>query len=572
MKLVSFSVENYRSITTARKIPLSQYSLLVGANNEGKSNILHALALAMDALVSWHRSVRRTPDGKVIRIAPSMVGRAFAGYDWNTDFPISKKNKIPDGTSNITLEFQLDDTEIFEFRSEIKSNLNGTLPILISFGQRGFDLSVQKPGRGFATLNKKSTRIADFVSRRIRFEYIPAIRTANSAEKVISELVDRELSTLESLEEYRSALDKIEELQQPIFDSLAETIHATVANFLPSVKTVRLNARRDARQRALRREVEILVNDGQETRLKRKGDGVQSLVALALMRHASEQSQVNASTVIAIEEPESHLHPSAIHELRAVIEELSAANQIVLSSHSPLFVNINNLSNTILVKESKAKPASSAGEIREALGVRFSDNLQNAALVVLVEGSDDARAVKALLCAHSAKIASSFADGLVTIDYLGGASSLSQKASFYKASACNIQCLLDDDAQGRTAIEKAMKNKSVSISDVNLCVVPHLNESEIEDLYDRAVYSDEFLATFGVDPRTKLKGNSKQKWSSSMEQRFRSAGKPWNDAIKAKVKNWLSEYAAQSPLTIVRPELFSPLSNFISSIEAKIPQ
>ncbi|MGR3713740.1 MAG: AAA family ATPase [Shimia sp.] len=48
---MSFSVENYRSITTARKIPLSDYSLLVGANNEGKSNILHALTLGMDALI-----------------------------------------------------------------------------------------------------------------------------------------------------------------------------------------------------------------------------------------------------------------------------------------------------------------------------------------------------------------------------------------------------------------------------------------------------------------------------------------------------------------------------------------
>lgn len=45
MKLSDFSVNNYRSITTARKIPTKNMTVLVGKNNEGKSNILSALAL-----------------------------------------------------------------------------------------------------------------------------------------------------------------------------------------------------------------------------------------------------------------------------------------------------------------------------------------------------------------------------------------------------------------------------------------------------------------------------------------------------------------------------------------------
>ncbi len=500
-----------------------------------------------------------------------MVGRSSSRYDWNTDFPVGKRYKS-DGCTNITLEFQLDDIEIQDFKNEIKSNLNGTLPLLVSFGKNDFDLSVQKPGKGHATLNKKSTRIADFVSRRITFEYIPAIRTANSALSVINQLLERELCRLEDVEEYKQAFNKIEELQAPIFDQLAVTIQTTVANFLPSVKAVKLEARRDARQRALRREVEISVDDGQQTKLERKGDGVQSLVALALMRHASEQSKSIASTVIAIEEPESHLHPSAIHALRAVIEELSAKNQIVLTSHSPIFVNLNNLANTVIVKESRAKPATSAAEIRDALGVRFSDNLQNATIVLLVEGSDDAHAIKALLEARSQSLKAAFSSGTVSIDYLGGASGLSQKASFYKSSACNIQCFLDDDSEARTAVSKALNNKSVQISEINQCVIPHMAESEMEDLYDKNVYGLDFQNKFGVDPKLKTKGNEKQKWSTTMELRFRSSGKPWNDRIKAEVKNWLSIYAAEHAETVLKQELAGPFDNFASAIEAKIPR
>lgn len=574
MKLVSFSVENYRSITTARKIPLSDYSLLIGANNEGKSNILHALTLAMDALVSWHRTIRRTVDGRLVRLPPSIVGRQYAAkYDWNTDFPIGKQAKANEHSrTNITLEFLLTDQEVILFRNEIKSNLNGTLPILVSFGQNNFELSVQKPGKGYTTLNKKSARIADFVSRRIRFEYIPAIRTANSAIRVIQQLLDRELQDLEMIAEYNAALDKIEALQKPIFDELAKTIQTTVAGFLPGVKSVRLEAKRDARQRALRREVEILVDDGQETRLERKGDGVQSLVALALMRHASEQTQSDCSTVMAIEEPESHLHPSAVHELKAVIEELSSNNQIVLSSHSPLFVNINNISNTVIVKGSKAKTAERVSEIREALGVRFSDNLQNATEVLLVEGADDARAIMAILSERSSALADAFSQGYVTIDYLNGASGLAQKASFYKTAACHVQCFIDDDQEGRAAVDKAIRSKALKISEVNLCSTPHLDESELEDIYNRNIYRDEFISEFGVDPKAKIATKPKSKWSHTMERRFRDAGKPWTDGVKANVKNWLADFAASHAGTIVQTELEAPLMNFISSIESKLPR
>jgi predicted ATP-dependent endonuclease of OLD family len=55
MKLVSLTVENFRSITSARKIPISQMTTLIGPNNEGKSNILRALAIAMTSLLRHRR-------------------------------------------------------------------------------------------------------------------------------------------------------------------------------------------------------------------------------------------------------------------------------------------------------------------------------------------------------------------------------------------------------------------------------------------------------------------------------------------------------------------------------------
>lgn len=58
MKLVSFSVTDYRSITTAYKIKMSDMMVLVGRNNEGKSNILGALSLAMEIMQMYARNPR----------------------------------------------------------------------------------------------------------------------------------------------------------------------------------------------------------------------------------------------------------------------------------------------------------------------------------------------------------------------------------------------------------------------------------------------------------------------------------------------------------------------------------
>ena len=55
MKLKEFSVEKYRSITTASKIKLQDFTVLVGKNNEGKSNLMNALNIAMESLKKYQR-------------------------------------------------------------------------------------------------------------------------------------------------------------------------------------------------------------------------------------------------------------------------------------------------------------------------------------------------------------------------------------------------------------------------------------------------------------------------------------------------------------------------------------
>ena len=570
MQLTSFTVSNFRSITAAKKVPLANYSVLVGANNEGKSNILHALALGMEIIEAFKYSVRRDRLGRIISARPSMIG-ARSSYSWNQDFPISKQGKSPaSSATEIVFDFKLSDAEIEIFQTEIGSKLNGTLPVMVRLSRDSQEVLILKQGRGAASLNKKTNKIADFVSRNLSFEYIPAVRTSESAEEIVSGLLTKELRRMEKNPRYKEANDIIEEIQAPILQELSSSISNTVSSFLPSVKEIEIKMHQDARFRAFRRGITIEVNDGDSTPLDRKGDGVKSLVALALMRHASNAVGGTATSIVAVEEPEAHLHPQAIHELREVLVGLSEHNQVILTSHSPLFVNPAKLESTIVVQESKAAQAKSIAEVREVLGVRLADNLQSARLVAIVEGEDDEIILKALIRKRYPELNEAIKNSDLVFDPLGGASNLSYKVRTYRTSATLVQCFLDSDEAGVKAVAKATSDSILRQADYNLINVQGQKEAELEDLLDAKKYKAAFFSEFEVDPTIVPPGAKGQKWSVAMEKKFLAHGKLWNDTIESQVKIWIANFAKSNIDDIVIEARFSPVDAFAKSLINKL--
>jgi len=171
------------------------------------------------------------------------IGRRLVGrfshvqfYDWNKDYPVHRRDREPEGQSVVVLEFELTDSETDAFRTEIKSSLNGTLPLRIAMGREVTTVSVAKQGRGGKSLTAKSAMIAQFISERLDFEHIQAIRTAASAQRVVEDLVGRELAGLEDDEKYRTLLANIADLQQPVLDEVALSMKDTLRKFLPAVR------------------------------------------------------------------------------------------------------------------------------------------------------------------------------------------------------------------------------------------------------------------------------------------------------------------------------------------------
>lgn len=563
MNLKTVSISNYRSITSAKKITLDRTTVLIGPNNEGKSNILRALVLAMNILTR----------GRTFRESGShrRVGYSARGYTWEMDFPMGKQLKSPNGETVIILEFGLEKKEYSEFQREVGSKITGLLPLKFCIGKASVKVTYHKKGQGSAVLSKKSEKIAEFVSSRLEFEHIPAIRTAESAQEIVYELVSRELAGIERKPEYISALDTIAKLQRPILDSLANNIKSTLKQFLPQVDSVEIDLSKEQRFSALRRGMMMLIDDGTKTPLEYKGDGVQSLAALAMIRHASVRSGKGKNFVIAIEEPESHLHPKAIHELRDVIDHLGEEHQVILTSHNPLFVDRRVLSSNIIVNNKKAQPARNVSEIRDILGVRASDNLRNAEMVLVVEGENDVHSVRELLRARSSYLAQCLNNGSLALDSLGGGAKLPYKLSLLRDSICLYHVFVDYDKCGKDSYDAAKRSGLLEDGQINFTRASGRNESEFEDLLQVSLYTAAVEAKFRITlANKKFKGS--KKWSERMRDVFAANGKHWDDNIKNELKNIVSAQVMANPTNALAKVNETVFDGLISALETRLKE
>jgi len=554
MQLTSFTVCNFRSISGSHTIDVSDFTVLVGKNNEGKSNILRALDTAMSLLRDHSRN----------RAGYRRYGAS--DYKWKRDFPIQSQNRRGTQQTTFRLDFSLNAEEILEFRKEIGVSLNGTLPLEIVIGlNEEPDFRVVKTGRGTKTLTQKSAKIARFIESRITFNYIPAIRTDRETTELIREMLAAELRTLEDNPDYTNALRAISEIQQPVLNAIAARVEAPLKEFLPSIRSVNIEISEDERRFSLRRSINVVVDDGTPTSIEYKGDGVKSLAALGLLKNSRKNSSTGAS-ILAVEEPESHLHPGAIHQINEILRSLASESQVVITTHNPLFVDRNRISANVIVSEGGAKPAKSVKSVRDILGIRASDNLINASYALVVEGNEDVIALRAILGSCSPKLHSALKDNLLIIDPLNGAGNLSYKLSLLHNSLCSTHILLDNDRAGRESFDKAFADNLCSLATTTFTTCEGFTESEFEDVVRVETYSAAFLEEFGVNlDSTKFRGN--EKWSTRLKRTFSDQGKPCTDSILTKAKYLVAKCIEGNPETSLHEHKSGSIVALVRALE-----
>lgn len=131
-----------------------------------------------------------------------------------------------------------------------------------------------------------------------------------------------------------------------------------------------------------------LKRDGQERSLAEQSDGARALIALALYDLVS-----SSANIVAIDEPEIHLHPTSQRSLAKLLK--GGSNQKIIATHSPDIVGAFAPEDIIVVQKGGkiVQPQADFLDNESKLMVHWwvKDKLEplTSAVVVLVEGASD---------------------------------------------------------------------------------------------------------------------------------------------------------------------------------------
>ena len=206
-------------------------------------------------------------------------------------------------------------------------------------------------------------------------------------------------------------------------------------------------------------------------------------------------------TILLLDEPGLHLHPTAQQELIAFFEKLSETNQLAYTTHSPFLIDGEHLHRIRPVKEDDTGHSRITAEtwpedretifpLQAAAGYAMIGGLFQHRKNVLVEGITDFYYLQALSqqCAKSGR--PSLPDDIY-IMFCGGTKNVGWIASLFLSEKVRPLVLLDGDEAGRARRNALMKELYADHNSGILMLDDVLNqpgqEVEIEDILGEAL-------------------------------------------------------------------------------------
>lgn len=543
MKISKFEVNNFRSIISPEAIEFGQYNVIIGVNNIGKSNLINALVLALNL-------VKQSSYMKVLRgDRRGLISIDRNQYNRERDFPKNIKNGERKNTI-FKLTFQLDDDEKDELYKEYGVNISKQIVLRFYFSEenRGtYDVVMR--GKANKKFNDNKHKIARYIANNLNPIYVPCIRTAEMSEEAFEEALEARMTILDEDTEYKRCLDVISQKQNEVLVGFQDEIRDIVARYIPSVAGINYQAY-GGNFRENRKGGHLFIDDGVETALELKGDGIKSLTAIALISATSENKH---SSVFCVEEPESHLHSDAIYGIKKILKEASEKSQVIIATHSPILIDKESLSNNIIISESGIRKAKKVGEIKELLGVRISDEYMRNEMVVLVEGESDERILETLI-KHHPKYKGCLQNDKLKIVNMHGGTKATNLVVFYNSLLIKCFVLLDNDTCGIEERNNLLKKGLVENDDVFILSCADRTFSELEDFVLEDIYKDYIKTTYKVDiERSKMFKKDKAEWSTRLQKAFSEQGQILTDEIEKAIKIYIADQVVEKGEVALNP-------------------
>jgi len=259
--------------------------------------------------------------------------------------------------------------------------------------------------------------------------------TTSTFRRLMTDLSTRILKSDPGYAKIEKAIQQIKELLNKASDEATSSrlgslsmMESAISDFLrklmPSVRGVSMTVDVDDPTDVFSTGISLRVDDGVETDVLAKGHGLQRCIVFTLLRTLifSERNQLvppssspgeePARIILAIEEPELYIHPQLAKLFFDVMREFAKRDQILYSTHSPLFVDVSEHENVALLRKPSVEIGTTVVGCDESVFDGLSDRKifqmftkLNAAVnemffarrVLLVEGPEDEIAITTFL-------------------------------------------------------------------------------------------------------------------------------------------------------------------------------
>jgi putative ATP-dependent endonuclease of OLD family len=342
MLLTRLQIENFRGIKSL-DLTLGETTVLIGENNSGKTTVLHALRACLQHLRGSGRA------------------SVFEDFDFHFDGASSDPTTAPPIVITLTFEESKPD----EWFEEVERQLGGDASIVMlmppddhlrvqlrvtsEFSKvnqevdTGFDfldatgkpLAPKSKGRlsalqqlrplfylsALRDAGKEFSRTSQFWAPFVKNSQIDAAKKADieaQLQEINAEIIEAH-GTFKGVREHLSKVQELVSLGQKDVVSV-DAVPARIFDMLN------------------RTQVSIASSTGARLPIARHGEGTQSLTVLMLFdaflrsELARKQGVKDSQPIVALEEPEAHLHPSAVRALWKTIRDIKG--QKLIATHS----------------------------------------------------------------------------------------------------------------------------------------------------------------------------------------------------------------------------------------------
>lgn len=493
MRITEVRIRNFRGLRDV-KLEFNPTTVLIGENNSGKTSVLDALRLCLRDLGPRRR----------------LVFDAF-------DFHLKDGAAEPQSADPIQIEIRFSEESEGEWDNALIGRLNRQKILQVGSDKLNhvvlrvtcaYDPTNRDYAQDWAFLNLEGnplTAVSETalgtLQREVAFYYLSALRDAARHFDAKGPfwrpfLKDSQL-TEDKKAEVEKKLQEINELVVTSHTSFEQAIERLghVQDVVPMAggDMVSIEAVPGRMFDMLAKaQVHLGASTGARIPVGRHGEGTQSLSVLMLFS-AFLSTRPDGSPLVALEEPEAHLHPSAVRALWDILGLI--AGQKVISTHSgDLLSEVDVLDVRRLAKGEdgirafRVPPALLSSEETRKFNYhirRSRGELLFARCWLLVEGETEAWVYPAAARALGMKL---HRDGVRIVEY--SQSDVGLLAKVANSLGIPWHCVIDDDS-GRSQYEQKVKDNLAGEPESDRLSLPyrnvetHLLEHGYDGLYDK---------------------------------------------------------------------------------------